>query len=142
MYKTILMPVDVYEMELSDKAIRHAEFLAQDDGVIHLLHVLPDASAMLFRGFGSEMRQFEQHIRKEAEEKMKTVASHFSLPADRVVVDIRFGNVRDQVNEAAKDLHADIIVVGSRNPSITTHLLGSNAASIIRYTHVPVLVVR
>ena len=40
MYKTIIMPVDVFEMELSDKAIRHAEFLAQDDGVIHLLHVL------------------------------------------------------------------------------------------------------
>lgn len=29
MYKTIIMPVDVFEMELSDKAIRHAEFLAQ-----------------------------------------------------------------------------------------------------------------
>ena len=40
MYKTIIMPVDVFEMELSDKAVRHAEFLAQDDGVIHLLHVL------------------------------------------------------------------------------------------------------
>lgn len=40
MYKTIIMPVDVFEMELSDKAVRHAEFLARDDGVIHLLHVL------------------------------------------------------------------------------------------------------
>ncbi len=27
MYKTIIMPVDVFEMELSDKAVRH-EFLA------------------------------------------------------------------------------------------------------------------
>lgn len=46
MYKTIIMPVDVFEMELSDKAIRHAEFLAQQDGVIHLLHVLPGAASM------------------------------------------------------------------------------------------------
>lgn len=29
MYKTIIMPVDVFEMELSDKAVRHAEFLAR-----------------------------------------------------------------------------------------------------------------
>ena len=29
MYQTIIMPVDVFEMELSDKAVRHAEFLAQ-----------------------------------------------------------------------------------------------------------------
>lgn len=40
MYQRIIMPVDVFEMELSDKAVRHAEFLAQQDGVIHLLHVL------------------------------------------------------------------------------------------------------
>ncbi|MCV4607352.1 universal stress protein UspG, partial [Escherichia coli] len=26
MYQTIIMPVDVFEMELSDKAVRHAEF--------------------------------------------------------------------------------------------------------------------
>ena len=39
MYQTIIMPVDVFEMELSDKAVRHAEFLAQQDGIIHLLHV-------------------------------------------------------------------------------------------------------
>lgn len=26
MYKKILLPVDVFEMDLSDKAVRHAEF--------------------------------------------------------------------------------------------------------------------
>ena len=46
MYNTIIMPVDVFEMELSDKAIRHAEFLAQENGVIHLLHVLPGCSKL------------------------------------------------------------------------------------------------
>lgn len=142
MYKTILMPVDIYELELSEKAIRHAEYLAQSEGIIHLLHVLPDASAMLFRGYSSELRQFEQHILSEAKEKMNVIASHFTLPAERLVVDIRFGSVRDEVNEAAKAIDADVIVIGSRNPSITTHLLGSNAANVIRHTHVPVLVVR
>lgn len=47
MYNTIIMPVDVFEMELSDKAIRHAEFLAQDKGVIHLLHVLPGSASLV-----------------------------------------------------------------------------------------------
>ena len=45
MYKTIIMPVDVFEMELSDKAVRHAEFMAQQEGVIHLLHVLPASAS-------------------------------------------------------------------------------------------------
>lgn len=29
MYKKILLPVDVFEMDLSDKAVRHAEFWPQ-----------------------------------------------------------------------------------------------------------------
>ncbi len=42
MYKKILLPVDVFEMDLSDKAVRHAEFLASaENGEITLLNVLP-----------------------------------------------------------------------------------------------------
>lgn len=51
-------------------------------------------------------------------------------------------SVRDAVNELAAELNADVVVIGSRNPSITTHLLGSNASSVIRHTHIPVMVVR
>ncbi|EKM7959080.1 universal stress protein, partial [Salmonella enterica] len=37
---------------------------------------------------------------------------------------------------------ADVVVIGSRNPSIATHLLGSNASSVVRHASLPVLVVR
>lgn len=142
MYNTILMPVDVFEMDLSDKAIRHAEFLTQNTGIIHLLHVLPQSSAMLFRGFAADLRRFEEHLSNEAKAKLDSMVSHFSLPAERIKTEIRFGNVRDEVNNAAKALNADVIIIGSKNPTITTHLLGSNAASIIRYATVPVFVIR
>ncbi len=142
MYNTILMPVDVFEMELSDKAVSHAEFLAQSDGIIHLLHVLPQSSAMLFRGFAADLRRFEEHLTREAQEKLDSMIAHFSLPQPRIKTMIRFGNMRDEVNKAAEALRADVIVIGSKNPSITTHLLGSNAASVIRYATVPVFVIR
>lgn len=54
----------------------------------------------------------------------------------------RFGSVRDMVNELASEINADVVVIGSRNPSISTHLLGSNASSVIRHAHIPVMVVR
>ena len=111
MYKTIIMPVDVFEMELSDKAVRHAEFLAQQDGVIHLLHVLPGSSSFTMSRFTADLRRFEEHL-------------------------------RDMVNELANEIKADVVVIGSRNPSISTHLLGSNASSVIRHAHIPVMVVR
>lgn len=52
MYKTILVPVDVYETALSDKALQHAQFLAQSaSGNVHLLYVMPKFSAELTRRF-------------------------------------------------------------------------------------------
>ena len=142
MYKTIIMPVDVFEMELSDKAIRHAEFMAQQDGIIHLLHVLPASASYTMSRFASDLRRFEEHLQHEAETRLQTMLSHFSINPSRLKLHVRLGNVRDAVNELAEELHADMVVIGSRNPSISTHLLGSNASSVIRHAHIPVLVVR
>lgn len=45
MYKNILMPVDVFEMDLSDKAVRHAASLAKAEGAsITLVNILPASS--------------------------------------------------------------------------------------------------
>ena len=138
MYKTIIMPVDVFEMALSDKAVRHAEFLAQQDGVIHLLHVLPGSASFTMSRFTADLRRFEEHLQHEAE----TMVSHFSIDPSRIKLHVRFGSVRDMVNELASEINADVVVIGSRNPSISTHLLGSNASSVIRHAHIPVMVVR
>lgn len=142
MYKTIIMPVDVFEMELSDKAVRHAEFLAQQDGIIHLLHVLPGSSSFTMSRFTADLRRFEEHLQHEAETRLKTMAGHFNIDPSRIKMHVRFGNVRDMVNELANEIKADVVVIGSRNPSISTHLLGSNASSVIRHAHIPVMVVR
>ena len=142
MYKTIIMPVDGCEMELSDKAVRRAEFLAQDDGVIHLLHVLPGSASLSLHRFAADVRRFEEHLQHEAQERLQTMVSHFTIDPSRIKQHVRFGSVRDEVNELAEELGADVVVIGSRNPSISTHLLGSNASSVIRHANLPVLVVR
>lgn len=142
MYKTIIMPVDVFEMELSDKAVRHAEFLAQQDGIIHLLHVLPGSSSFTMSRFTADLRRFEEHLQHEAETRLQNMVGHFSIDPSRIKSHVRFGNVRDMVNELANEIKADVVVIGSRNPSISTHLLGSNASSVIRHAHIPVMVVR
>jgi len=142
MYQTIIMPVDIFEMELSDKAVRHAEFLAQSEGVIHLLHVLPASASLSLHRFAADLRRFEEHLHQEAQTRLESMRSHFSIDPSRIHTHVRFGSVRDMVNELGEELHADMVVIASRNPSITTHLLGSNASSVVRHAHIPVLVVR
>lgn len=143
MYKRILMPVDIFEMDLSDKAIRHAEYLArEDEGDITLVNILPVSGNSILRGFATDIKKFEEYMKNESARKMRDLSRLFKLPAERIHTEVRFGSVRDQIMAMTKEQAFDVIVIGSRKPGISTHLLGSNAESILRYACVPVLVVR
>lgn len=141
MYKNILVPVDVFEIGLADKALSHAQFLAQSSsGQIHLLHVIPSFSPVLTRGFISDARKMEDYMINTTKEKLAELIRKVSLAESDI--HIRSGNIRDEVTKLADELKADVVIIGSRNPNIQTHLLGSEAANIVRYAHVPVFVVR
>lgn len=142
MYKKILMPVDIFEMDLSDKAIRHAVYLAGESGEITLLNVLPNSNRSILRGFASDIKKFEDYMQSESAKKMKNLQRLFDMPAERIHTEVRFGNIRDEVLTLSKTGEYDVIVIGSRQRGITTHLLGSNAESILRYANIPTMVIR
>ena len=143
MYKNILVPVDVFEIGLADKALSHAQFLAQSaSGQIHLVHVNPLFSPALTRGFISDARKMEDYLINTAKEKLAELIKKLALTEKDIQIHIRSGNIRDEVTKLADELKADVVIIGSRNPNIQTHLLGSEAAGIVRYAHVPVFVVR
>ena len=71
MYKNIVVPVDVFDAGLADKALSHAKFLAQHSaGQIHLVHVIPAFSPVLTRGFITDARKMEDHLITTAKEKL------------------------------------------------------------------------
>ncbi|MEG5548586.1 universal stress protein [Enterobacter wuhouensis] len=143
MYKKILMPVDVFEMDLSDKAVRHAANLAKAEGAsITLVNILPNSSRSLLRGFNADIKKFEEYMTVESEKKMTALKRLFDISPNDIHCKVCFGNVRDEIIRLSKEGDYDVIVIGSKNPSMTTHLLGSNAESILRYATIPVLVVR
>jgi nucleotide-binding universal stress UspA family protein len=55
---------------------------------------------------------------------------------------LRKGTVYHEVLAEAEAIAADLIIVGSRSPSLATHLLGSNAEKIVQNAKCSVLVVR
>ena len=55
---------------------------------------------------------------------------------------LRLGSVYNEVLKEADSVAADLIVVGSHRPTMSTYLLGSNAATIVRHAKCSVLVVR
>ncbi|WP_374206767.1 universal stress protein, partial [Enterobacter roggenkampii] len=82
-----------------------------------------------------------QHY-QESGKKMNALKRLFDISPEKIDSLVRFGNVRDEIIRLSKEGEYDAIVIGSKNPGITTHLLGSNAESILRYATIPVLVVR
>ena len=145
MYNTILVPIDVTEDSLTSMLIPHVNSLQKlNNATVHFLAVTAPISNYLRYGgtilpgdFPDDAKQVEI-ILKELNEKVKL----FSIPEDKVQVKATIGSVKDEILATAEDINADIILLGSRRPSMSTYLLGSNAASVVRYAKISVLVVR
>jgi nucleotide-binding universal stress UspA family protein len=140
MYKTILVPVDLGEVETSQPAIDAAVSLAQaSEGSIRLIYVrsLVPATYMEF-----VPPTFDAEQQEDAEAKLGEVAAGVGLPAERVSATVRLGSIYNEVLHEAEAIGADLVVVGSHRPTMATYLLGSNASTIVRHAKSSVLVVR
>ncbi|CAI1683293.1 universal stress protein [Serratia fonticola] len=142
MYKTILVPVDLAEDILTEHALEHVEYLAKMSGAkVHFFHALPDASAFV-TAYSFGIKEFENQAEVKAVEGLKKLMAGIDLPLERLSYTISFGSPRDEVLQLAEEISADLIVIGSRRPSVKTYLLGSNAAAIVRHAKISVMVVR
>ncbi|CAI1633800.1 universal stress protein [Serratia fonticola] len=142
MYKTILVPVDLAEDVLTEHALEHVQYLAKMSGAkVHFFHALPDASAFV-TAYSFGIKEFENQAEVKAVEGLKKLMAGIDLPLERLSYTISFGSPRDEVLQLAEEISADLIVIGSRRPSVKTYLLGSNAAAIVRHAKISVMVVR
>jgi nucleotide-binding universal stress UspA family protein len=140
MFKTILVPIDVNDIETAEPALAQAVAIAHgSDAALRLIHVRSDMprSVMEFVPPNFDAKQFQ-----ECEDKLSDVAAGLGLPEDRVSTVVTVGSVRHQVLKEAERIGADLIVVGAHQPSNLMYLLGSNAAAIVRHATCSVLVVR
>ncbi|OAT37959.1 universal stress protein [Proteus myxofaciens] len=145
MYNTILVPVDIEEDELTQKALKHAVYIAKLEGAkLHLFHAIPDISrfSISYSYHNDIINSFANKAIERAQEQLQELINSVDLPKDKIEYSASFGSTRDKVLELADKIKADLIIVGSRRPSISTHLLGSNAAGIVSYAKQSVLVVR
>ncbi|WP_112662488.1 universal stress protein [Microvirga flavescens] len=140
MFKTLLVPVDLAEVEASRPAIQKAVALAEAaEGSVRLIYVrsLVPVTYMEFMP-----PTFDTEQQDEAEKKLAEVAAKVKLPSERVSAVVRLGSVYNEVLDEAEKTGADLIVIGSHRPTMATYLLGSNAATIVRHAKCSVLVVR
>lgn len=85
---------------------------------------------------------FDDELQKDSQKKLLEISNDTPFPPDALSTVVRYGAVYPEVLAEAEDWVADLIVVGSHRPGLTTYLLGSSAAAIVRHAKCSVLVVR
>ncbi|MEA3022731.1 MAG: universal stress protein [Alphaproteobacteria bacterium] len=140
MFKQILVPIDLADVELAKPAIETAvSLVGGSGGKVRLLNVLPMTPVMLAEYVPPD---FDMQQRKSAEEAMAIICKECGLEPARVSSTVRQGGIYHEVLEEAKAIGADLIVMSSHRPAMKTYFLGSNAGHVVRYAKCSVLVVR
>lgn len=140
MFRTILIPVDLAEPEISRKAIEVAANLAQGSGgAIRFVSVQQFLPATYMDYVPAD---FDESQRAWAQGELDRIVSHVDLPKERVSTAIRAGGIYPEILAEAEEWGADLIVIGSHRPAMSTYLLGSNAKTVVRHAKCSVMVVR
>lgn len=144
MYKNILVPIDVTEPELTDIVIPHVELLAKcSESKVHFVTVIPAYPYHAALGLAYALTDIDKNtMRQEACDQLTEIAKKFALPNKEIEIHVLTGSPRDNILKLADNIDSDLIIIASRRPSISTYLLGSTAAAIVRYAKPSVLVVR
>ncbi|MCA0428579.1 MAG: universal stress protein [Bacteroidetes bacterium] len=140
MISKILVPTDF--SQAAENAMDYAIGFAQKTKAsIHLLHInqvaLVDASmpAESYQMFVKEQEDFTAENFERLGKKLKEKSVNFTLSS-------HYGFVADEICHYAHTENADLILMGTTGSSgISEILVGSNAASVVAKTEVPVLVI-
>jgi nucleotide-binding universal stress UspA family protein len=140
MYKTLLVPIDLADVETARPALDRAVALAQaSNGTVRLINVRPLVPVAYMEFVPAT---FDLDQQRDAEEMLADIAASLPLPAERVSAVVRLGSVYNEVLQEAETTGADLVVIASHRPTMATYLLGSNASTIVRHATCSVLVVR
>lgn len=144
MYNSILVPIDISETDLTHQVIPFVQAHAvMNTARVHFLTVIPSLPyySTLGLAYSVEMPKMKE-IQQEALAKLDELVKEFKLPAEKVQTHAVTGSPKDQILKLADSINADLIIIASHRPDISTYLLGSNAAAVVRHAKCPVLVVR
>ena len=140
--RKILVPTDFSEH--ADHALEYAVTLAaQLDATIHLVHSVSVAMAGLPEvgiAYGAMMMETTT---KEAQNELDTRVARYRSCVSLAPVRIEIGDPRDVIDQVAKTIGADLIVMGTHGRrGLRRMLLGSVAETVVRSAPCPVLTVR
>ena len=131
MYSKILVPVDLHSTETSDKALATAKEIAKRDGAsLTVVSVQIPIPADTMHAMPNLQPRLDEYLEgHQQDHPVEGLLKHS-------------GSIAAAIQDAAEETSADLVVMGTHDPSLGDYLFGSNAASVALHTPCSVLVVR
>ncbi len=136
MYNSILVPIDLSELDKGKMEIDLARKLAGKDARICLLNVVVDIPAYLSANLPQGV---VNTAKRDARETLEALIRAAGIKAEAAV---RSGKPGPGILAAADECDADLIIIGSHKPGLQDYFLGSTAARVVRHAQCTVLVLR
>ncbi len=109
---------------------------------LHVLTVVPDGMFKMTIVAQLIPQDYERKLLDDAKQRLAALVEEYGTEDVTVELNVRHGSVYREALRFAKDVEADLIVVGAHRPDLTDYLLGPNAGEIVRHANCSVLVVR
>lgn len=136
MYQHIIVAVALDHENVAASLLDRAEKLAEPGGTIRVVTVVEPIPAYVTAELPPDI--FDGHV-KAAQSALDAIAASRTTP---VVTELRFGGPAAELMAAAEENGADLIMVASHKPGLSTYFIGSTAAKVVRHAQCSVLVVR
>lgn len=137
----ILCAVDLTHADEARSMIREASrFAALENAVLSVVTVIPDYGSSWVGSFfqdGTLANAAQAALARLHELIDAELPGHGQI---QCIVEI--GTAYKEILDAAQKCSADLIIVGAHKPDLTDRLLGPNAARVVRYAPVSVMVMR
>ncbi|HMB48747.1 MAG TPA: universal stress protein [Afifellaceae bacterium] len=139
MFKTILVPVDISQLESAVHALSLAKDMAKArGGKIVLLNVIEEVPNYIAAEIPAAVFT---NSAEHTETELTAFAEREGVAGDAEIV-IRRGHAARDILEFATERSADMIVMASHDPGFADYFLGSVAGHVVRHAHCSVLVAR
>lgn len=139
--KKIIVPIDFSKH--SEDALKAAALFSKKTSItIYALHMLDiqELNVSQSEEYNKEKTLF---LLKLAEKRFKIFLKKDFLEDVKVVPIIKHFKVFKEINNIAKEINADLIIMGSHGATgLKEFFLGSNTEKVIRYSECPVLIIK
>ena len=141
MYKDILLPIDLNNVDTQEKAAQCAIELAKSFGArLHVMTIVPDFGVGVVATFFPE--DYEAKAMAVADKALHDYVKQ-RVPGDiKVQHIVAHGTIYEEILAFAGKTKVDLILMASHRPELSDYLIGPNASKVVRHANCSVLVVR